>query len=142
MKNSRIHRAILLISGLIATGVGGALLLAPVAFHAGNGIDLGGQISLLNEVRAGGGALLACGVLIICGAFVTRLTFAAAVVSPVLYLSYGMARILSLALDGFPAEGLLTAMVVEVAIGMVGVFSLVKFQGTHETAAPSGQEDC
>lgn len=78
MKNSELQRAYRLISGLVGVGVGGTILLAPAGFHATNSIDLGGQISLLNEVRAGGGALLACGVLIVSGAFVTGLAFTAA----------------------------------------------------------------
>lgn len=50
MKNSKVLRMVLFISGLIATGIGGEILFLPAAFHATNGIDLGGNSSLLSEV--------------------------------------------------------------------------------------------
>ncbi len=128
MKNSKVLKTILLISGLIMTGVGGAILFMPVAFHAGNGIDLGGNISLLSEVRAPGGALLASGILVMLGAFVTQLTFTSVVVSALIYLSYGISRILSLAIDGMPAEGLVQATVLEIIIGLLGVFALLRYR--------------
>jgi len=58
--------------------------------------------------------LLGSGVLILCGAFVPCLTFTSAVVSSLLLLSHGAARFLSLALDGWPADGLLVAELVEI----------------------------
>ena len=128
MKNSKVLKAILLISGLIAAGVGGAILFMPIAFHATTGIDLAGNTSLLNEIRASGGALLASGILIILGAFVAKLTFTSTVVSIFLYLSYGLSRILSRAIDGMPAEELVQATVLEIAIGLVCLFALVKYR--------------
>jgi len=58
MKNSKLLKSILNIFGLIASGVGAAILFSPVAFYATYGIEPGGNISLLNEIRAPGGALL------------------------------------------------------------------------------------
>jgi len=131
MKTSKVLRIILLVSGLILTGVGGAVLFMPVAFYAGNGIDLGGNISLLNEIRSPGGALLASGILIMLGAFVAKLTFTSTVISVLMYLSYGMSRILSIAIDGMPTEGLLKATAVEIVIGLVGVVALLKYRTTE-----------
>jgi len=123
MKKLRVLKTVLFFSGLIATGVGGAILLTPEAFHATNGIELGDSSSLLNEVRASGGALLTIGVLIMLGAFVAKLTFTSVVVSSLLYLSYGLSRILSMAVDGMPAPGLVQVAVLELVIGMVCVFA-------------------
>ena len=122
MKNLRILKTVLFVSGLIAMGVGGAILFAPETFHANNGIELGDSISLLNEVRASGGALLTIGALIMLGAFVAKLTFSAVVVSSLLYLSYGSSRILSMAVDGMPAQGLVQVAVLELVIGLFCVF--------------------
>jgi len=126
MKNSKLLNATLILSGLVAAGIGGAILFMPAAFHATNGIELGGNTSLLNEVRAPGGALLACGMLIVSGAFVASLTFTSLVVSSLLYLSYGLSRILSMVVDGFPVEGLVQATAFEMVIGMVCFATLVR----------------
>lgn len=118
MHRSRLLRALLAVSGLVAIGVGGTILLAPAAFHATNGIDLGENVSLRSEVRAPGGALLAAGGVILFGAFLPGLTFSSAVVAVVLYLSYGGARLLSMALDGMPAPGLVAAAGLELLLGL------------------------
>ena len=110
------------------TGFGAAILFMPVAMAALNGIELGGQISLLNETRAPGGALLASGILVMSGAFLAKLTFTSAVVSALVYLSYGLSRILSIAIDGMPAEGLVQVAVLEIVTGLVCVFALVKYR--------------
>jgi hypothetical protein len=129
MKNSKILKTILIISGLIASGIGAAILFSPVAFYASYGIEPGGNISLLNEIRAPGGALLASGILIMSGAFVDKLAFTAVVISTLLYLSYGLSRVMSIAIDGMPAEGLVQAAVLEIVIGLACIFALVKFRG-------------
>jgi hypothetical protein len=128
MKNSKVLKTILFVSGFILTGIGGAILLMPMALFASNGIDLGGNISLLNEIRPPGGALLASGLLIMSGAFVTKMTFSAAVLTILVYLSYGISRILSMAIDGIPAKGLVVATVVEIIIGLVGIFAFLKYR--------------
>ena len=128
MKNLKPLRIVLILSGLIAAGIGGAILLNPTAFYATNGIDLGGNVSLLNEVRAAGGALLAVGILIISGAFVASLTYTSAVVAALFYLSYGASRILSFAMDGMPSEGLMQVAALEIFIGVVCLFALSKFR--------------
>jgi hypothetical protein len=130
MENSKVLKVVLIISGLIAVFIGGAVLLTPVAFYATNGIDLGGNISLLNEIRAPGGALLAFGILIIFGAFLTELTFTSILLSTVLFLSYGLSRIISMVADGKPAETLIQAAILEIIIGLVCVFALVKYRET------------
>ncbi|MCU7927822.1 MAG: DUF4345 family protein [Candidatus Thiodiazotropha sp. (ex Dulcina madagascariensis)] len=57
-------------SGLVASGVGAAILFAPVTFYATHGIALEADFSLLNEIRASEGGLLVSGLLIMSGAFV------------------------------------------------------------------------
>ena len=127
MKNSKVLKSILLISGLIASAIGATILFSPGAFYASYDIVLGGNVSLLNEIRASGGALLASGLLIMSGAFVDKLTFTAAVVSTLLYLSYGLSRVMSIAIDGVPVEGLLQAAVLEIVIGLACIFALIQY---------------
>jgi len=132
MKNSKVLKSILILSGLIASGIGATILFAPVAFYATYGIELGSNSSLLNEIRAPGGALLVSGILIISGAFVNKLTFTAVIISTLLYLSYGLSRVMSIAVDGMPVEGLVQAAILEMAIGVACVFALIKYRGEQK----------
>lgn len=135
MKNSKVLKSILLFSGLIASGIGAAILFAPEIFYSTYGIELDGNFSLLNEIRASGGALLASGILIMSGAFVDKLAFTAAVVSTLLYLSYGLSRVMSIAIDGIPVEGLVQATAMEIVTGLVCIFALVKYSGKQKETA-------
>lgn len=131
MKNSKILKLILMIAGLIGMGVGGAILFVPVAFHATTGIALGSDASLLSEIRAPGGALLVFGMLIITGAFVANLRLIATLVAAMLYISYGFSRILSMVIDGMPDTGLVQVTVLEIVIGLVCCFALIKYRESH-----------
>lgn len=128
MKNSKVLKIILFISGLIAASIGAAILFMPVAFYAGSGITVGGDISLLSDIRAAGGALLAIGALVMAGAFVEKLTFTSAIISTLVYLSYGLSRIMSIAIDGLPVDALVQAMALEIILGLVGVFAILKYK--------------
>lgn len=127
MKNSNVINIVLFISGLIAASIGGAILFNPAAFYATNGIELGGDVSLLNEIRASGGALLIAGMLITSGCFMQSLKFTAVVVSALLYLSYGLSRVLSFVVDGMPSDGLVQAAGLEIIIGVVCAWVLVSY---------------
>lgn len=128
MKQSRTVKSVLFVSGLIASVIGGAILTIPTSFYATYGIDLGSNVNLLNEIRASGGGLLATGILILSGVFIARLTFTSLVVSTLLYLSYGVSRIQSTLIDGVPNEGLVQSAILEIVIGLVCLFVLVKYQ--------------
>ncbi len=134
MKNSIILKSILIISGLIGVFVGVEILFMPVDFYASSGIDLGNNISLLNEIRASGGAILASGVLIILGALLVKLTFTSIVLSTLLYLSYGLSRILSITVDGAPADILVYVAVLEIVIGLISAFAL--FRNSSRITSP------
>lgn len=127
MKNSKVLKTILLISGFIASAIGTTILFSPGSFYATYGIALGDNVSLLNEIRASGGALLASGLLIMSGAFVDKMAFTAAVVSTLLYLSYGLSRVMSIAIDGAPVEGLIQAAVLEIVIGLACIYALMQY---------------
>jgi len=131
--------AILLISGLLGTSIGAGLLLVPEMFHASSGIDLGGDVSLLSETRAPGGALLAIGALITTGAFVRSLRFTASVLASVVYLSYGLARVLSMVVDGLPSSVLVQAAALELVIGGVCLFALFRYRSSATLRPPAAK---
>ncbi|MBL4647897.1 MAG: DUF4345 domain-containing protein [Gammaproteobacteria bacterium] len=128
MKNSNVLKAILFVSGVIIIGIGAAILFTPVAFYAKDGIELGGNISLLNEIRASAGGLLAMGIWVMLGIFVRKLTFTSTLISIVIYLSYGLSRVLSMIIDGMPTGELVGAAAIEIIIGLVCVFALLKYR--------------
>ncbi len=123
-KAENLLRVLLFVAGSIGVAVGAGLLFAPVAFEASAGIEVGSDPSLLSELRAPGGALLICGVAIALGAFLRALTFTSTLLGAMLYLGYGAARLVSLAVDGAPAPSLLMAMLLELAIGGMCLFAL------------------
>lgn len=124
MQRTKWEKGTLFFAGITAVGIGAALVLRPDVMHAANGVTLGENASLLSEIRAPGGALLAVGVLLCAAAFVRRLVFAATVAGTVTFLGYGIARVLSMVTDGMPASALVTACVFELVIGALGVLSL------------------
>lgn len=128
MKIPAMLKCVLLLSGAIASGIGATILTVPSTFYASYGIVLGTDPSVLSETRAAGGSLLAMGLLMMAGAFVSALTFTAILVAVFVYLSYGLSRLLSLALDGWPDSGLVEAAVLELAIGPILVVALFRYR--------------
>ncbi len=131
MKNSKALKAYLFIFGLIAIAIGASTLFTPVDFLGRigpSGIDLGGQINLLSSIRAAGAAYLASGIVIILGVFVAKLTFTSTMIATLMFLSFGIARTFSMAIDGMPADVIVAAIVLEMIIGLAGVFALLKYQ--------------
>ena len=144
MKRSKLLKAMLTLFGLTAVGIGGALLLTPIEFQKSGGVILENNASLLSEMRAIGGVLLVCGLVITSGAFVSRLTYASTALSGLLYLAYGLSRVLSIAMDGLPSQTLVTATVFELLFGLCCVWALIKYQGDEDprprsTSVESGQ---
>ncbi len=121
-----IRRILLSVAGLVAVGVGASSLFAPVAFRRQYHIVVGDDPNLLSETRASGGGILAVGVLLLVGAFVARLAFAAAVAGAAVYLAYAASRGLSAALDGVPTGGLVFGGVVELALGVACCYVLAR----------------
>jgi hypothetical protein len=118
--------ALLLASGLIAAGIGVMILLSPNAFYGSYGIDIGENVSLINELKAPAGTLLLAGLLMMAGVFRPALKAPALAIAAAVYLSYGVSRILSMAIDGVPHSGLVSAAVIEVAIGAICFVGLMR----------------
>lgn len=117
MKNPIIVKMALVLSGLIATGVGVGILFVPHAFHASSGLALGNDVNLLNEMRSQGGLVLVAGLFMLFGAFRAAMTWTALALSTTLYLSYGLSRLVSLAFDGVPNTAMLQITALELFIG-------------------------
>lgn len=116
---------IALVSGLVGSVIGAAILVAPVEFHATAGIVLGESASLRNEMRASGGALLASGLFVVAGAFRADLTFAAVLLAAMTYLAFGLSRVLSIVVDGAPDDMLVVVAALEIAWGLFCATAMV-----------------
>ena len=114
----------LFLSGLLLLAIGSAILLVPHAFHAVNGIVLGDDPGLLSEVRAPGGLLAAGAVLILLGTFRRSLRPLAMILTVLIYGSFGLARLLSLALDGMPSSGLVASTAIVLIVAAIGLLIL------------------
>lgn len=125
-----VIRGMLLVSGLLATGVAVAIIVAPHPFYAGYGIDIGMNASLANELKAPAGTLLIAGLLMLVG--VARFEFAATslAIASVVYLSYGLSRLLSFAVDGVPHSALVSAAVLELALGAICLLDFVRVRAS------------
>ncbi len=119
-------RGLLLASGLIAAGIAATILFAPNAFYRDYGIDIGSNVSLANELKAPAGALLIAGLLMLAGVFRSEFAIPSLATATAIYLSYGLSRLLSMAIDGIPHSGLVGAAVVEIAIGVICFLDLTR----------------
>ena len=75
LMNPATCKLVLLLSGLVASGIAGMILFVPHTFYAAYGIELAGNTDLTNELKAPAGALFVAGLLMIAGVFRTQLTF-------------------------------------------------------------------
>jgi hypothetical protein len=117
---------VLFVSGLIAVAIAVAILFAPTAFYTGYGIDVTGDATLANELKAPAGALLVAGLVMFAGAFRRRFAVVSLTTAAVVYLSYGLSRVTSIAIDGVPHSGMVSAAGVELAIGAICLLTLLQ----------------
>lgn len=111
-----LTQAALAVSGLTATGIGAAILLAPGGFYALSGVTLPDDTSLLNDLRAFGGGLVGAGVFIGLGLVRRSLTRPALIAAAILYGGFGLARLWAIGVDGMPGATYLWVLAVELAI--------------------------
>ena len=118
---AKTQTALLLVAGALLILVGTFILASPADFYASNNIELGANVSLLNELKAPAGFLLAAGLFMIGAIFVRSQADTALWLAALIYLSYAGSRFVSMAFDGVPAVGLVQAAALE---GVVGVACL------------------
>ena len=114
----RTQKAVLLVAGALLTLVGGFILAAPADFYAANNIELGANVSLLNELKAPAGLLLAAGLFMLGAIFVRGIADTATSLAALIYLSYAGSRFVSMVFDGVPAAGLVQAAALEGIVGL------------------------
>ena len=102
LARQNLTKGLLLISGLLAAGIAATILFAPDAFYAGYGIDTSANVNLANELKAPAGMLLIAGFLMLAGLVRAKLTVVSLGIASLIYLPYGLSRLLSMLVDGIP----------------------------------------
>ena len=128
MRNSIVLKVILVGLGLPLLVFGSWRVMDIVGFFAFNGIELGHDVSMLNETRAAGGMVVGSALVILSGAFFQRMAFTSTVLAVVVFLSFGFARLYGIVVDGLPSEKILQGIFSEFAMGSIGVFALYWFK--------------
>ena len=128
MQNSKVLKAYLIIAGLLLTFIGGATLFSPVMMKGSAGIDIAGNISVINDTRAASALILSVAILTLLGTLISKLTYTSSLVSTLLFLSLGAGRVLSIFLDGMPVDGLVKATGLEFFLGLIGATLFIRFQ--------------
>jgi hypothetical protein len=108
-----------------AVGAAGGLLLLvgvpifadPVAYEAAMEVAVPADPTLLSDFRAMAGSLIAFAALLLGAAANPRLLPTAATAGALLFGSYGLSRLVSMAVDGMPSETLIGAAVLELLVG-------------------------
>ena len=128
MKNSKVLKVILILLGLPLIIFGSWRLLDPISFFNFSGLLLSTDAGLLSEARGAGGAILGFGILIFLGAFKKKLAFTSTITAMILFLGFGIARIISLVVDGNPGSMIYQGIFSEFVFGLLALFALIKYR--------------
>ena len=128
MKNSKILKGILSVLGLLLTGLGSWRLFNPITFYENSGLVLSNEAGLLSEARGTGGVIVGFGLVVLMGAFYQRLSYTSTIAAIVVFLGFGVARVIGFSLDGNPGEGVIQGIIFEIVLGLLAVFALFKYR--------------
>ena len=112
-------RITLAVSGAILGFIGGALMFAPKAFLETSHVFIDHDPGLLSELTAPSGLLAIVGVFMIFATIKLRFANLALSVGAIVYGSYGLCRLISMAFHGLPSESLITVTLIELSIAAV-----------------------
>jgi hypothetical protein len=126
MKDSKVLKIYLILAGLLLAFIGSATLFIPVDIKSNSGIDIAGQISVINDTRASGALYLGIALLLLSGALKKNLRYTSSILAPLLFITLGLGRLLSIVLDGMPVDGLFKATILEFVLGSIGLILFIK----------------
>lgn len=112
-------RLVLLGAGATLGLIGAALMVSPRAFLEVNRVFVETDPGLMSELTAPAGILILTSALLLIGALKLRAASLALIVGAIVYGSYGIGRLVSMALHGLPSESLITATIVELVVAVL-----------------------
>jgi hypothetical protein len=118
-----VNRVLLGTGALTAIALALAILFLPGPFYAAYGIELGTNVSLLNELKAPALAILVLGLLQALALIERVLLPLGLGAGLLLYLGFGAARLIAMATDGLPSTGLVAVAAVEILLGFGFAFA-------------------
>ncbi|MCJ8311496.1 MAG: DUF4345 domain-containing protein [Saccharospirillaceae bacterium] len=121
MKNSKILKGYLIISGLLLAYFGAAILLIPIELKASFDIIIPNDMNVLNDMRAFSMLTLMIGLFTVFASFKKQFTYSATLIVSVQFLALGCGRLVSVVIDGMPVEGNIIGMCNELFLGVVGL---------------------
>ena len=130
----------LFICGAVLLVIGVSITLSPIQFYNSSGIELPNNIDLLNELRAPAAMLIGAGCLILLSLSAKSLRPQAWLVSTLVYLSYGIGRVIGFGLDGIPNESILLAAVIELFLGIISFYMMIQITGQQDTNKPKATQ--
>lgn len=116
MKPTLFEKVALGLAGFTALAIGLVILIAPHAFYASYGITLGDDASLLSELRAPGASLAGFGLLMVIGIWRHTILPVSVAAALTVFIAFPTGRLIGIAMDGMPANSLISALVVELMI--------------------------
>lgn len=111
-----VLRTALIGSGLILGLIGAAVMFAQQAFLEMSHVFVARDPGLMSELSAPGGVLIITGGLMVLGGVRPRHAELGLIAGAVVYGSYGLGRLVSMALHGVPSASLITATVFELGV--------------------------
>ncbi|KAB1151413.1 DUF4345 domain-containing protein [Tenacibaculum aiptasiae] len=114
------------LSGSLLLFVGLMRLSNPIKTYLKNsGIKLEKDTNLLNEMRGISGVMLLGGIIILLGIIVSKLTFTSFVVAILIFLGFGIGRVLSIKLDGKPNKLIIQGLISEFVLATLNIICLI-----------------
>ena len=112
-------RLLLLFGAVTAGALALAILFLSGPFYAGYSIETDGKVSLLNELKAPALLLLSLGLVQGAGVVWAGWLRHGLLAGALLYLTFGLSRIIAVLSDGPPSSALLRVMAVELLFGLL-----------------------
>ena len=103
-------------SGTLLGLIGSALLVAPRSFLEMSHVFIDTNPGLISELTAPSVLLIMAGSIMVLGAVKSHFAQPALLTGAVVFGSYGLSRLISMALHGLPSPSLIAAMVLELVI--------------------------
>ena len=123
MTSTFLQKGTLALSGLIALGIGAAILVAPAAFYGLSEVSLPDDVNLLNDIRAFGGGLVAAAIFISLGLVRRSLILPSLIAAAIVFAGFGLARVWAFSVDGFPDATYIWVLVMELVIAALATWT-------------------